>query len=343
MPAVPWGPAPSVPVPGMPMLGLRPRAQPPAPDTALLPGITDEHRALWGHAPVRMPHALGDTGLFSDTALERLILDYPRRHYDLLHMAPKGAGHLAVWREGDLGRARPDQVLRALHEGRLWLNLRRVHEVDRRYHDLLEGIFAELRAAMPGFQPWRLNLGILISSPRAQVYYHADLPGQSLWQIRGQKRVFVYPNTPPFLPEDQIEGIVLNRTEAEIDYAPWFDQHARIFELKPGQLLHWPHNSPHRVENHEMLNVSVTTEHWTDEIRNLYATRYTNGLLRSQLGIAPGPPQARGLRVWPKAAVALASKTLGLLRHQRHEKRIEWTLDPGAPGFMREVTPWVLD
>jgi hypothetical protein len=34
--------------------------------------------------------------------------------------------------------------------------------------------------------------------------------------------------------------------------------------------------------------VSVTTEHWTPEIRNLYAVRYANGVLRNQMGMRIG-------------------------------------------------------
>jgi len=309
----------------------------------VFPELTAQHAALWGRHPVRIEHALARTGLFTDEALERLLLDYPRENYDLIHMAEQGTGNLAHWTEGDLGRATAADVLHAIKAGRIWINLRRVHEVDPRYNDLLEQIFAELSEAMPGFRPWKLNFGILISSPRAQVYYHADVPGQSLWQVRGSKRVFVYPNTPPFLPEEQIEGVVLSMTEAEIDYEPWFDEHAQVFDLLPGQMLNWPLNGPHRVENNDELSISVTTEHWTNDIRNLYACRYANGLLRRKLGLKPGPPRARGLRVWPKAALALGVKKLGLMKADKHEKRIEWELDPTAPDFMRPIEPWVLE
>ena len=34
--------------------------------------------------------------------------------------------------------------------------------------------------------------------------------------------------------------------------------------------------------------MSVTTEHWTPEIRNLYAVRYANGVLRNQMGMRIG-------------------------------------------------------
>ena len=34
---------------------------------------------------------------------------------------------------------------------------------------------------------------LLISSPRALVYYHADGPASALWHIRGRKRIWIYP------------------------------------------------------------------------------------------------------------------------------------------------------
>ena len=50
--------------------------------------------------------------------------------------------------------------------------------VDRRYRDMLDGMFEEIAAKVPGFEAPNHQDSILISSPDAQVYYHADLPGQ---------------------------------------------------------------------------------------------------------------------------------------------------------------------
>jgi len=307
-----------------------------------LTGFRDEHRALWGHHPVCIRHSLADTGLFTDEALAELIDAYPRDNYDLLHMAEQGTGNLADWREGDLGGIDGATALQTIFDGRLWINLRRVHEADSRYARLLDDIFAELAELVPGFSTFKHNLGILISSPGAQVYYHADVPGQSLWHLRGRKRVYVYPNRPPFLPEDQIERIVLSYTEAEIDYEPWFDDYAKIFEIEAGEMLNWPLNAPHRVENLDTICVSVTTEHWTREIRNTYAVRYANGLLRNQLGIHPPPPDTRGTRFWLRAALAAGVKKSGLLKRYQADKRIEWQLDPDTPSGVRPITPFVL-
>jgi hypothetical protein len=310
---------------------------------SIFPEFSHEQASLWGKHPICVRHRIHEHELFRDEELAALISGYPRSNYDLLQMAPQGTGHLALWREGDLGHASGADVLAAIARGRLWLNLRRVHEADVRYATLLDEIFAELRRYMPRFDTFKHNLGILISSANAQVYYHADLPGQSLYQIRGEKRVMVYPNSAPFLPEDQVEGIVLGLTEAEIAYEQWFDGYAKVFHLQPGEMLHWPLNAPHRVENFDCLNISITTEHWTSDIRALYAARYANGLLRRGLGVATDrPPATFGLRFWARAGLAGAVKASGLMRARAHRKRIEWRIDAEVPNGVRDITPFVL-
>ena len=90
------------------------------------------------------------------------------------------------------------QVIDAISKGGLWLNMRMVSDIDARYHDMLGQMFAEIGEKVPGFAlPHPYNAGILISSPDAQVHYHSDLPGQSLIQIAGRKRVHVYPSRRP--------------------------------------------------------------------------------------------------------------------------------------------------
>ena len=50
--------------------------------------------------------------------------------------------------------------------------------------------------------------------------------------------------------------------------------------FKPGEMLHWPLHSPHRVDNHDCLNVSLTTEYWTDPIRRMVRMKSGNAVLR---------------------------------------------------------------
>ena len=183
---------------------------------------------------------------------------------------------------------------------------------------MLREIYAELEARVPGFKSYKHKMSILISSPKVQVYYHADVPGQTLWQVRGTKRVYVYPNTAPFLPQPGIEKIVLGEAhEVSLDYQPWFDSTPQVIDLEPGRMLHWPLNCPHRIVNADCLNVSFTTEHLTDELRNAYAVNYANGILRRTLGLQNLARPTSGLGLYARLGLAAAYKFSGLQKRRK--------------------------
>ena len=112
---------------------------------------------------------------------------------------------------------------------------------------------------------FRSDLGLLISSPKAQVLYHFDSPLVMLWQLRGRKRVWVYPPEAPYLQREQVEALVTGRSTEQIPYDPAWDRAAQVFELEPGMMVSWPQNAPHRVENGDMLNLSLSIEFMTPE------------------------------------------------------------------------------
>jgi len=298
---------------------------------SVLGSFDPKHAALWGQQPLKLEHNLHQSPLFSREALAELIERYPREHYSLVHM---GAQHeRRLWREGEISGLTGQEVMDAITIGRMWLNMRNVAEVDSRYKDLLDRLFDELAGQIPGFQTFNQHLGILVSSPRAQVYYHADLPGQSLWQVVGRKRIFVYPKTTPFLAPEHLEGIALNGVEIDMPYADWYDEHALVFDLEPGQWLHWPLNAPHRVENLDSLNVSVTIEYWTDEIRRLHMVNVANGILRQKLGMTPRGRIINGPGFWTKAVLQKVARQSGWLKRKRSARRpVDFRLDRLNPG-----------
>ena len=307
----------------------------------ILTGFKPEHSELWGHHPVKIEHSLEQSGLFSDEALARLIEGYPRKKYDFNHMNAQGSDRRG-WVEGELGDCRGEHALEAVREGRMWLNLRFVNEVDPRYGELLADIFKELAELVPDMRDtFRHKMGILISSPGAQVYYHTDIPGQGLWQLRGSKRVYVYPNYAPFLTEEGLTNVITGAGNDDIRYETWFDDYAHVVDLEPGEMVHWPLNAPHRVENHDVLNVSVTTEHWTTDIRRYYAVRYANGFLNRTLGMKLPEARIKGPAFYPKAALAVAGKKL--LPRGAVNKRtymVEFKLGPKSDNYMTPITPY---
>ncbi|MGX7709231.1 hypothetical protein [Methylobacterium sp. Gmos1] len=292
---------------------------------------TDRHGALWGHQPLRLQHRLHTMPLFSRAALAELIDTYPREQYSLIHMG--ASGQRRYWREGDIGGLPGEAVIDAIAKGRMWLNLRNVLKVDKRYAEVADAIFAEMAERLPGFSTRHRSAGILISSPAAQVYYHADLPGQHLWQLIGHKRVYIYPNSPPFLTERHLEDIALFEVEVDMPYEPWYDEHAQVLDLAPGQMLSWPLNAPHRVENLDCLNVSMTVSFTNEEIHRLQTVNLANGLLRHRLGMPPRSRAITGPSYWSKAVLQKALRNSRWVRRERGaRRRVDFRLDGANPG-----------
>jgi hypothetical protein len=291
----------------------------------------DTHSALWGHHPIQLETEMHKTPLFSRDQLARLIENYPREHYSLVKTGARGADR--VWREGDIGNLSGEQVIDAIARGGLWLNMRDVGKVDRRYRDLLDGMFEEVGAKVPGFYARDHQESILISSPDAQVYYHFDLPGQAIVQIVGRKRVYVYPNTPPFLTPQMLEDVAVYNVEVDIPYESWYDKYAKVFDIGPGQMLNWELNAPHRVENLDTFSVSMTVSYTNDTIRRAEIVNLGNGLLRHRFGYAPKSRNMRGPSYFAKAVLQKLVRNSKWVKRERNARRvIDFRLDAEQPG-----------
>ncbi len=301
--------------------------------TVFAPWLEEAH-SHWNQRPMRLQHRLHEHPALQIDAVAALIERYPRNDYALVHTSRHGDGR-ARWREGELGSTPGREVIEAIAGGSLWLNLRQAHAHGPAYAQLLEQAYAEIAAQVPGFTAGALKMGILVSSPRAQVHYHCDLPGQLLWQIHGRKRVWVYPAAAPCLQAEWLEDIAYTGFEFSLVYDPAFDSMAVVFDLEPGQMLTWPLNAPHRVENGDCMNVSVTTEHWTPENRRAQKVHLANAVLRHRLGLRPRGRALAGPGYWAKAALQAAwRRSPWAGSTQKALRPIEFRLDPLAPGGM---------
>ncbi|MEQ1573281.1 MAG: hypothetical protein ABL993_03465 [Vicinamibacterales bacterium] len=299
--------------------------------TTILAGWDDAHSQLWGRQPIRLAHQLHQSPLFTTEKLARLIERYPREHYSLVLSG--GVDGDRVWREGEIGALSGDQVLSAIAAGRFWLNLRNVDHVDARYGAVLDELCAEIGAKVPHFAAATRGAGILISSPRTKVYYHVDLPAQMLIQIVGHKRVYVYPATPPFVTPEDLESIALFDVEVDITPESWFDDHAAAFDFEPGQLLSWPLNAPHRVENLDDVNVSMTVSYADRDIRYRQVVSRANGILRHRCGYQPRSRATSGVSFWTKALMQEVLRHGPWVKRRRRERRaVDFRLDAEVPG-----------
>ncbi|MFN3892249.1 MAG: hypothetical protein ACK4MV_17790 [Beijerinckiaceae bacterium] len=303
---------------------------------SIFSNFDEQARALWGKSPVRLLHNLHERALFGDDGLAQVIDRLPDDLISIVTMGPgqRGPRDWSYCRRNGLSGA---ALIDSVKQGRIWINIIRIERALPEFRVLLDEIYDEIDRNAPGLGVYSKSIGLLISSPNAQVYYHADVPGQSLWQLRGEKRVFIYPDREPFLRDRDIENVIRGVSEEGIHYESWFDEHALVIDLKAGEMLHWPLNAPHRVDNMDCLNVSITTEHWTPEVRRSFAMRYGNGVLR-QFGWTPKSKDLYGPNLWTKVALTAAWRLSGQQKRQAFRRTMSYDLDPAAPGLLRPIS-----
>jgi hypothetical protein len=295
------------------------------------------HARLFGEHSLQLTHRLADSPLFTDAALARLIEKSPREKYHV-NYSQKTPGNPPKRREGEIRNLSGTQVLDVVKTGNIWINLTAPADVDPAYGELLEDIYAEFEDRVPGFKSYKRRLTLLISSPNVSVKYHSDVPGQSLWQVRGEKKLYVYPNKAPFISQPALEKLILGQLrETDMPFEPWFDDYAEIHDLTPGQMIHWPLNGPHRVVNGNMLNVSFTTEHWTDELRKSYAVNYANGIIRGTTGAKSLSQQTMGLSYYAKLGLAAGVKFTPLNPQKQKVYKVDFRVDPKAPEGICDI------
>ncbi len=215
----------------------------------------------------------------SDAALVDILDRYPHELFDINHYAFDADGQVTLT-TGSRGRADGRVVLEAIRAGRLWVNLRSCEQAH-------PGLWAEVLRAFGnkiedfgGKGARKMTGQLIISSPATRVPFHFDAAGVVLFHLRGVKRVWVYPNTDLFLPQAEMEKVIMRTTTEELPYQRIMDGAAYRFDIVPGQALTWPLYAPHRVENQEGLCVSLSMDYQTWGSRITTGAHRANGVLR---------------------------------------------------------------
>ena len=288
--------------------------------TCLTVEPSEKLKADFGRRPVVGSHKLHAHELFTDAALVELLDHFPREHLYALNMGTDPArcdeNRLAL-HDGVSGQ----ELLQAVKNGRLWLNVTRVDRADSRYRRLVTDLYEELSAQMPGFSPDASQGTLLISSPQALVYYHADGPASVLWHIRGRKRVWVYPALDPrYMKRELLEDIFAGVRHEYLPYEHAYDDGATVQDLEPGQWITWPQNAPHRVTNLDGVNVSLSTEHFTRESKRRARVYVANRFFRRRLGWADPSAREQGAVALAKSVVQRIARRIGLdpVQFKRH-------------------------
>lgn len=290
----------------------------------------------FGQKPLGCEHNLHEREMFSDAGLERLLDTYPRDEFNIYTMNDDARTGKRVFRRGRAGDASGAEILQAIKSGRLWLNLRAANEHLDEYEELCNEMFGGLEAEVPGLKTMRRDCGVLISSPKARVFYHLDIPLVTLWQLRGEKTFYVFPNGEPFTNDREIEGIVLREEEEEITYDEKFESSAQRFDLKPGVMVTWPQNAPHRIDNCDSLNVSLSVEFQTMGSVIRANAIYANGVLRRKLGLSPHIDRSGKAGLYTRASIARVMKAFNSRKAFEKEVPVTFVVDPQSETGFRE-------
>ncbi len=186
---------------------------------------------------------------------------------------------------------KPAETIEKLDGGAYRILLKRAENHDRRFRELIETLFEQIRRLLGGFSGQkivRLESGILISSAASITPFHYDPEIAFFSQIEGEKDYHVY--SPKVINEEELErfSIMGPVALAAVQLRGRDLRRESIFHLNAGKGLHQPQNSPHWVKTGESRSISYTFVFETDATRAIGRTRAFNHYVR-KLGLEPAP------------------------------------------------------
>ena len=296
---------------------------------------TEQHTNAFRKDAFTVKHTLNETGLFTDEALIDLLNKHPKSHTDVCTMGDSPETPFK-FRTGDARGIDGALLLEAAKSGAIWINLRECMNMHPEYNAVLKTMYGDL-AKMTKSKPYSARGGILISSPLARVPYHCDPTETILWHVRGHKRFYLYPNNEEYLPDTAYEAILFKDQE-DLPYRSSMERDARIFDLTDSEMLTWPLNSPHRVENVTHC-ISVTTEYSSPESSLKNAVMYTNAVMRQKFGKNPKWADASQGEKILKGAFGRVLRKFGVLDSMKEQDFVTFKVNKSAPNFIEDISP----
>jgi len=299
---------------------------------------TLEQSSSFGQKPFVARHRLQELGLFSDKALAQVLEDHPRDKFQAFTMGTDASNN-QEWRPVDVSGVSGKDMLSAIARGRLWFHLFRMQDVSGQYKEVFERLFSELAEMMPQFRPGNRSATLILSSPTALVYYHADPQFNFLWHIRGSKHVWSYPaGDRELIDQEMMEDIFASYADEEVPYKPEFDRKAKCFKLHEGDVIWWPLNAPHRVTNLSGINVSLSTVYETEESYRRKLVYNANRFFRRACGMPLRSTIETGISSYMKRTAFRLLQKAGAVRQPPPRAYVtKLRIDPSAADGIRTI------
>ncbi len=222
--------------------------------------------------------------------------------------------------------------LRQISEGSAWLRMSFAQEYDSGYraiHDrILDDASEYCGLALRQQLGWS-SMTIFVSSPLIVTPYHIDHESNLLFQIEGEKDVWLFdPTDRRVLSEEEIERYYVGNLHAA-EYRPALQSAGTMYRLAPGHAVHNPPLGPHWVRNGRAVSVSLSFNFSLRPFESRARVYQMNHYLR-RLGRRPAPP---GLSRPKDRLKALPMRLGGAARPQY----LEELLQPGPRRMMRRL------
>jgi len=204
------------------------------------------------------------------------------------------------------------ELVERIERGGVWLKMSSLHELDPAYEQLRTNYVAELedltKLRLRDEISWS-GLSVFVASPNMVTPYHFDHDVNFLFQIQGEKDVFLFDQEDRFvLTEQEIERFYRGRAFAGV-LREETRHSGRKYRLVPGIAVHQPPLAPHLICNADNVSVSVSIWFALRSLDRRAKIYQANACLR-QLGWRPAPPGVSGLSDSLKvAALSAVSKT----------------------------------
>lgn len=257
-----------------------------ADESSLLDIDAETFRASFNRKPFLVRHHLADNRLF---ALPRLI--------ELSRRLPKedveyNAGDIPVNQDPMLTPRTGlsiQETIRRIEDCRSWLVLKNV-ERDAEYNALLNCCLDQIETLFDSKTTGMCNRQgfIFISSPSSVTPYHMDPEHNFLLQIRGKKYVNIFDGADRSVLSEQELERYLAGAHRNLIFKDEYQQKASVFELTPGQGLHFPVTAPHWVKNGDEVSISFSITFHTPASERRKVVYEVNNRLRGK-GINPLP------------------------------------------------------
>jgi hypothetical protein len=128
---------------------------------------------------------------------------------------------------------------------------------------------------------------VFISSPGAVTPYHMDPEWNFLLQVRGRKRMTVFPCDPDVVSEEELERFYRG-AHRNMVFQEDYNKKAMEFDLHPGDGVHVPVTWPHWVQVGSEVSVSFSITFQTRELERRGTLYALNHDLRAR-GRSPSP------------------------------------------------------